>query len=98
MPICGGGICWNAGRLNKVPVWAFHGGKDDCVEPGESQRMVDSVKRFGGSARLTIYPEAGHNAWDATYSNPEVYAWLLEHRNAGAEASQKGLKGPEIYG
>lgn len=98
VPICGGGICWNAGRLKEVPAWAFHGGRDDCVDLGESQRMVDAVNRFGGSARLTVYPEAGHNAWDATYSNPEVYAWLLGHRNAGAEAPGKDLKGSEIYG
>lgn len=31
VPICGGGMYWNAGRLVNVPVWAFHGAKDTAV-------------------------------------------------------------------
>ena len=31
VPICGGGMYWNASRLVNTPVWAFHGAKDDCV-------------------------------------------------------------------
>ena len=30
-PICGGGIPRLAGRLKDIPVWAFHGLKDDAV-------------------------------------------------------------------
>ena len=55
----------------------------------ESQHMVDAVNHFGGSARLTVYPVDNHNAWDATYSNPEVFAWLLSHRNTQAEALEQ---------
>ena len=25
------------------------------------------------------YPEAGHDAWTETYSNPALYDWLLQH-------------------
>ena len=31
---------------------------------------------------LTVYPEAGHDAWTATYDNPKLYDWLLSHRRA----------------
>jgi len=76
-PICGGGPGWNAARLAQVPVWAFHGQKDPVVPVEESIRMTDAVNRCGGSARLTIYPENGHDAWSDTYGSPEVFDWLL---------------------
>ena len=69
-----------ARNLSKVPVWAFHGAKDPVVPLSESEKMVDAVKRAGGDAKLTVYPDALHNSWDATYDNPKVYEWLLEHR------------------
>lgn len=81
VPICGGGMFWNALRLVNVPVWAFHGGKDPVIPVAESRKMVDAVNAAGGNARLTIYPDNAHNAWSDTYSNPEVFQWLLQHRN-----------------
>ena len=80
VPICGGGMYWNAGRLKDVPVWAFHGAKDTTVFCEESVKMVEAVNRRGGCARLTVYPENGHDAWSDTYPNPAVYEWLLSHR------------------
>lgn len=80
VPVCGGGMYWNAARLEKVPVWAFHGGKDNTVLPRESEIMVEKIRLKGGEAKLTVYPENGHNAWTDTYYNPEVYQWLLSHR------------------
>ena len=79
VPICGGGMYWNAKRLKDVPVWAFHGAKDPTVLCRESEIMVEKVNKHGGNARLTVYPENGHDAWTDTYSNPEVYAWLFSH-------------------
>ena len=70
---------WNAKRLKDVPVWAFHGAKDPTVLCRESEIMVEKVNKHGGNARLTVYPENGHDAWTDTYSNPEVYAWLFSH-------------------
>ena len=78
-PVCGGGMYWNARRIVNIPIWAFHGGKDPVVFPEESKKMVDAVNIRGGNAKLTVYPENGHNAWDDTYSNPELYRWFLSH-------------------
>lgn len=96
-PICGGGMYWNAGRLKNVPVWAFHGGKDTTVFPEESQKMVDAVNRKGGNAKLTIFPENGHDAWTDSYGNPELYKWFLEHTNFNAPLV-KEFTDSEIYG
>ena len=80
-PVCGGGMYWNAERLKNVPVWAFHGAKDELVYPDESKKMVDKVNECGGNAKLTIYPEFGHNAWDGAYPCRELYEWFLSHEN-----------------
>jgi predicted peptidase len=88
VPVCGGGetidVLLAAGQparaLKKLPVWAFHGGKDAVVPPEESRRMVRALKKVGcREVRLTIYPEANHDSWTETYNNPEVYDWLLKH-------------------
>ena len=78
VPICGGGQPYQAGNLKKIPIWAFHGGKDPVVPVAESERMVDAVKKAGGNAKLTIYPEAQHDSWTETYNNPALYEWLLK--------------------
>ena len=95
-PICGGGSLLDvrlaqlgyatAARkdaLKGLPVWAFHGGKDNVVPLSESERMISGLKALGaGEVKLTVYPEATHNSWAQTYSNPEFYQWLLEHKRA----------------
>ncbi len=80
VPICGGGKRFFGWRLKDVPVWAFHGAKDNVVPLRESEEMVEAAKGGGGDAKLTVYPEANHDSWTATYDNPEVYDWLLGHR------------------
>jgi len=82
-PICGGGMWFLADRLKAVPVWAFHGAKDPVVPLDMSESMVKAVKRMGGDARLMVYPEAQHDSWTATYSNPKLYEWFLSHRKRG---------------
>ena len=79
VPICGGGMYWNTGRLTKMGVWAFHGDSDGCVFCEESKKMVDGVRACGGEAHLTIYKDGSHDAWTATFQNAEVWKWLLSH-------------------
>jgi predicted peptidase len=89
VPICGGGEPdkW-AESLTKVPIWAFHGAKDEVVPLARSQDMVDAVKEAGGEIKFTVYPEARHDSWTETYNNPEVYEWLLKHRRKPADGEQ----------
>lgn len=83
VPVCGGGDPQWAKHFAHVPVWAFHGAKDEVVKPKKSEEMIEALKAAGADARLTIYPEAGHDAWTATYENPAMYEWLLEQRRKG---------------
>lgn len=81
IPICGGGMYWNAARLKNMGVWAFHGKDDQTVLCEESIKMVDAINKRGGSARLTVYENTAHNAWTPTFQNPEVWQWLLAQTN-----------------
>ena len=76
-PICGWGQPYLAYRLKDMPVWAFHGALDQVVPVGQSERMVAAVNEAAGMARLTVYPEAYHDSWTATYTNPQLYEWFL---------------------
>jgi len=81
-PICGGGEPYWAKRFAHVPVRAFHGGKDRLVPPERSQEMVDALAKHDGNAKLTVYPEAGHDSWTETYDDPELYDWLLQQKRS----------------
>lgn len=98
VPICGGGMYWNASRLKNVPVWAFHGAKDTTVLLEESEKMVNAVNRKGGDARLTVYPENGHDAWSDTYSDTKVFRWLLEQKNKCLEWGGDEYNDPKKFG
>ena len=74
---CAGGMYWNAARI-KTAVWAFHGTDDTTVCIEESRKMVEAVRRSAGNATLTEYNGVKHNCWELTYSNPEIYCWLLD--------------------
>jgi predicted peptidase len=70
-----------AQALKTLPVWAFHGAKDNVVPLAESERMVGALKRIGAKdVKLTVYPNAEHNSWTETYNNPELYEWLLKQK------------------
>ncbi|HSH93821.1 MAG TPA: prolyl oligopeptidase family serine peptidase [Roseimicrobium sp.] len=86
-PICGGGNKIDVlvggkkkiAALKRVPIWVFHGGKDNVVPLAESERMIETLKKAGvKDIQLTVYPEAQHDSWTATYANPALYEWFLK--------------------
>jgi predicted peptidase len=80
VPICGGGDPARADAIRHLPIWVFHGEKDDVVPFHYSQRMVDALKACESDVRFTVYPDVRHNSWDPAYATPELYSWLLAQR------------------
>lgn len=76
-PVCGGGDPTTANRYVDLPLWCFHGAKDRVVKFHRSQEMVDALKSLGGAPKFTVYPNAEHDSWTETYSNPELYDWMF---------------------
>lgn len=83
-PVCGGGDEAQAGRLKNLPIWTGHGTADTVVWPIRSQRMVDAVKKTGGSIKYTEYEGVGHNSWTPFYSQPDgVVSWMFQQKRKG---------------
>jgi predicted esterase len=82
VPVAVGGNTNDVPKLLKLAVWAFHGAKDQVVPLADSKQMVDAIQAAGGNARLTIYPDRGHDTCNVTFSNNEVDDWLLRQRRA----------------
>lgn len=83
IPICGGGDPGMAYRLRHMPIWCFHGAKDDIVPLSQSEQMVNAVRKYNQNVQFTIYPEANHDSWTETYANDAIYDWLLQYRQEG---------------
>lgn len=86
-PVCGGGLGIlgfpeRVAELKNVPVWAFHGKKDNVVPVEETLVLVRQLKAIGGDVQLELYPEAGHDSWTETYSRPELYEWFMSKRRS----------------
>ncbi len=80
VPVCGGGMYWNARRIVGLPVWAFHGALDGTVSPEESIKMVNAINTLGGDARITIFPHATHNAWQPAFDDDATWQWLYSQK------------------
>ena len=80
VPICGGGSPEDAAKLKDLPIWIFHGAKDNAVPLARSEEMVKAIEAAGGKVKFTVYPEAGHDSWTESYDNPALYDWLLAQK------------------
>jgi predicted peptidase len=78
--VCSGGIVEKAHVLKNLPVWAFHGAKDNIVPMQDTINMVEALKLSDGNIKLTIYPDAEHDSWTETYKNNLLYEWFLQHQ------------------
>ncbi|WP_313217446.1 prolyl oligopeptidase family serine peptidase [Stenotrophomonas sp.] len=67
-----------AQRLRNVPIWMFHGALDDLVPPDDDRKLHAAFQQAGAKdVRYTEYPEGNHNAWDATYADAAMWAWMF---------------------
>lgn len=79
--ICGGDNIANVKKYKKIPLWFFHGEKDTTVPSVNSKVVVAELQRLKAKdVKITLYPEAGHNSWDAAFADPQLLPWLFSHR------------------
>jgi predicted peptidase len=71
-----------ASQLKHVPIWIFHGAKDDVVLPDDDRKTFAALKAVGADVQYTEFPDASHNSWDATYNHDAMWKWLFaQHKN-----------------
>ena len=76
-PICGNGIEAHAKRYaNKVSLWIFHGSDDKVVQPKHSLKMAKAIIESGGSPKMTLYENVGHDSWNNAFAEPNFLKWI----------------------
>lgn len=78
-PVCGWGDEEIASKVAKLPIWTFHGDKDEAVPVERSIELEKWIAAAGGTCKLTIYPGVGHDSWNNAYRNENLGQWFLEH-------------------
>jgi predicted peptidase len=75
--VCSGGDPAVAPKIKDVPLWYFHGARDEVVPVENTRQMVAALKNAGSKVKYTEYATLGHAIWQETYYNPEVLSWLF---------------------
>lgn len=78
--ICGADLPVNARKYSHVPLWIFHGEKDDIVLPENSIRIVNELQKHGADPQFNLYPNDNHNSWDSAFAEPALLYWLFSHQ------------------
>ena len=66
--------------LQTTPIWIFHGARDPIAPLSDAEALAAALRAAGADPRVTIYPDADHDAWTAAYNDPALYTWLFAQR------------------
>ncbi|HEX8529671.1 MAG TPA: hypothetical protein VF646_06595 [Cytophagales bacterium] len=77
IPRCGAGNPAFARNLVDLPIWAFHGEKDELVPVRGSREMIAAIRKAGGQPRYTEFPGVGHDMHRLFEETPGVLDWLF---------------------
>jgi predicted peptidase len=77
IPVAGGADVGIARNLRRIPLWIFHGEKDETVSPEGSRAMAKALEKLKAPAKYTEFPGAGHGIGGKIFDDPEVHKWLF---------------------
>lgn len=82
LTVCGLSEASRAEPISKVPVWTFHGAKDEVVPVDRTRDLVKAIEGFGGKVKYTEYPEGGHGIASQAFTENDHAAlkWLFEQK------------------
>ena len=86
-PICGGGDPEKAERIASLPLWVFHGAKDETVPPQLSRDMVRAIQEEGGHPGYSEYPDVGHDSWTNAFEEPRLLPWLFSQKRGQSDGT-----------
>ncbi len=84
VPVTGTNDPSRANVIAKLPLWVFHGAKDEISPVQNAREMVTALRAQGSTVRYTEYADVGHDTLDRAYREPELVTWLLSQRRAHA--------------
>jgi predicted peptidase len=86
-PIAGAGDPTKAALLKNLPIWIFHGSRDNAVTVHSSRNMFAAIKRAGGKPFYTEFPGLKHGVWGNVYALPGApqpvatfFPWLFSQK------------------
>ena len=77
VPLCGEGTPSRARAVRNLPIWVFHGAKDEAVPVSASREMVAALQAVDGAVKYTEYPQVGHEVWTVAYVEEDLPGWLF---------------------
>lgn len=80
--ICGGDNINNVEKYKNIPLWIFHGAKDQVVDPIHSMAIADRMKALSGQVKFTLYANATHNSWTPAFAEKDLFPWLFSQNKA----------------
>jgi predicted peptidase len=78
-PMSGMSNVWWASYIKDIPVWFFHGVKDDRVPVRESDEMVDALKKEGAKEVKYSRDEERKHSPPTEEEHFLLFEWLLKH-------------------
>ncbi len=82
IPVCGGGDPAQAGRMKKLPIWAFHGDADTVIRVERTRAMATALEAAGSrDFRYWEYPGADHDPCsERAWTEPALADWLFSQK------------------
>jgi predicted peptidase len=81
VPICGWADPAWAAAMKDVPIWVFHGARDNRVDPENSREMVRALQEAGSTTvKYTEYKWEKHWSWVRAYHDDDLFAWMFACR------------------
>jgi len=75
--MCGGADLANVPAYVDVPLWIFHGAKDDVVPVELSRQLVAKLESMHAHPKYTEYPDGNHGIWNAAIMEDGLMQWLF---------------------
>jgi len=89
----------NVCAVTSVPVWLFHGTKDEVVPVSFARNLTNTLKHCGADVRLVEFENSGHSCWREAYSYPDLFDWMMSKSkdNNDANAVQRQTIGKNTF-
>jgi dipeptidyl aminopeptidase/acylaminoacyl peptidase len=65
-----------------VPLWFFHGERDEVIAVAQPRRLVAAIRRAGGTVRYTEYAGEEHGLAWLVVRETKLVPWLFAQRRA----------------
>ncbi|HZJ16931.1 MAG TPA: prolyl oligopeptidase family serine peptidase [Chthoniobacteraceae bacterium] len=80
IPVAGSADVAITRNLRRIPLWIFHGDKDDVVSPEGSRAIAKALEKMKAPTKYTEFPGAGHGIGGKVFDDPEVHKWLFAQK------------------